>query len=209
VIVNYLDLPVGNVTLIFSGVFLIVLAILLNALAYKRMADVATSGSTKGLLISVSSGILMGLFFKYVANSMFLNFKIPVEGKLSPYSATFVFALGVFLSNIFSNTFIMFKPFTGTPVAFADYFKGSVKNHLFGILGGAIWCIGMCFSIIATEKAGTAISYGLASGAIGVASIWGIYFWKEFKTAPRGTSFLLNMMLLSFFAGLALIVISR
>jgi glucose uptake protein len=209
VIVNYLDVPIGNVTLIFSGVFLIVLAILLNALAYKRMPDVVASGSTKGLLISISSGILMGLFFKYVANSMFLNFKIPVEGKLSPYSATFVFASGVFLSNIFSNTFIMFKPFVGTPVVVTDYFKGSIKDHLLGILGGAIWCIGMCFSIIASEKAGTAISYGLASGAIGVASIWGIYFWKEFKNAPKGTSFLLNMMLLSFFAGLALIVISR
>lgn len=209
VFVNYLDVPVGNAYQLFSGVFLIVVAILLNAYAYKRMADSQTSSSVKGLLIAISSGILMGLFFKYVANSMFPNFHIPVEGKLSPYTATFVFALGVFMSNIFFNTLIMFRPFIGAPVAWADYFNGSVKNHLLGVLGGSIWCIGMCFSIIASEKAGTAISYGLASGAIVVASIWGIYFWKEFKNAPRGTSTLLNIMLLSFFAGLMLIVISR
>jgi glucose uptake protein len=95
------------------------------------------------------------------------------------------------------------------PVTFADYFKGSLKNHLLGILGGSIWCIGMCFSIIASDKAGTAISYGLASGAVIVASIWGIYFWKEFKLAPKGTPVLLNIMLISFFFGLILIVLSR
>jgi glucose uptake protein len=209
VIVNYLDLPVGNITLLFSGVFLIIIAILLNTIAYKRMSAETKSVSMKGHLISIGSGILMGLFFKYVANSMFSNFKIPLEGKLSPYSAVFVFANGVFLSNIFLNTFILFKPFTGIPVAFADYFKGSFKDHFLGFTGGSIWCIGMCFSIIASDKAGTAISYGLASGAIVVASAWGIYFWKEFKTAPKGTGLLLNIMLISFLLGLILIVISR
>jgi glucose uptake protein len=209
VIVNYLDLPIGNVTILFSGVGLIVIAILLNALAYKRMSAEATSVSTKGLLISIGSGILMGLFFKYVANSMFPDFEMPIEGKLSPYSAVFIFAIGVFLSNIFLNALIMYKPFVGMPVPIADYFKGSLKNHLLGILGGSIWCIGMCFSIIASDKAGTAISYGLASGAVIVASIWGIYFWKEFKLAPKGTPVLLNIMLISFFFGLILIVLSR
>ncbi len=209
VVVNYLDSPIGNVTLLFSGVFLIIVAILLNTTAYARMSAGTKSFSVKGLLISISSGILMGLFFKYVANSMFPYFKIPVEGKLSPYSAVFIFACGVFLSNIFFNTFIMFKPFTGTRVSFAGYFKGSFKNHFLGVTGGSIWCIGMCFSIIASDKAGTAISYGLASGAIVVASIWGIYVWKEFKTAPKGTNVLLNIMLISFLSGLILIVTSR
>jgi glucose uptake protein len=209
VIVNYIDSPIGNIILLFSGVFLIVIAILLNTVAYTRMPAATKSVSMKGLLMSISSGILMGLFFKYVANSMFPNFKIPVEGQLSPYTAVFIFANGVFLSNIIFNTLIMFKPFIGTPVTFINYFKGSFKNHLLGFTGGSIWCIGMCFSIIASEKAGTAISYGLASGAIVVASMWGIYFWKEFKTAPKGTNLLLNIMLISFVSGLILIVVSR
>lgn len=209
VIVNFIDLPIGNAVILFSGVGFIVIAILLNAITYRRMSHKGGSVSSKGLLISIGSGILMGLFFKYVANSIFPDFKMPIEGKLSPYTAVVIFAIGVFLSNIFFNTLIMYKPFIGTPVAFTDYFKGSFKNHLLGIIGGSIWCIGMSFSIIASEKAGTAISYGLASGAIVVASIWGIYFWKEFKTAPRGTPALLNIMLISFFVGLVLIVVSR
>jgi glucose uptake protein len=209
VFINYLDNPVGDVYPLFCGVLLIVIAILLNTIAYKRMANEPASNSTKGLLITIASGVLMGLFFKYVANSMFPDFTNPLKGKLSPYSAIFVFALGVFLSNLFVNTFLMLKPLVGNPVTYADYFKGSARNHLAGIAGGSIWCVGMAFSIIASDKAGTAISYGLASGAILVASVWGIYFWKEFKTAPRGTPILLNIMLLAFFAGLVLIVISR
>jgi glucose uptake protein len=151
----------------------------------------------------------MGLFFKYVANSMFTNFEIPDEGKLSPYTAVFIFSLGVFFSNLLFNTILMRKPVSGTRVTFSDYLKGTSKDHTFGVLGGAIWCVGMTFSIIASDKAGAAISYGLASGAIVVASIWGIYYWKEFKGAPKGTSTLLNVMLLSFFLGLLFIVLAR
>jgi glucose uptake protein len=44
------------------------------------------------------------------------------------------------------------------------------KLHPIGILGGIIWCIGMSFSLIASEKAGFAISYGLGQGATMVAA---------------------------------------
>ncbi len=140
---------------------------------------------------------------------MFPDFKVPIDGKLSPYTAVFIFAVGVFVSNLFFNTLLMRKPIVGKPIPFSDYFKGSFKNHALGILGGSIWSIGMSFSIIASDKAGTAISYGLASGAIVVASIWGIYYWKEFKSAPKGTSILLHSMLFAFFIGLVLIVLAR
>lgn len=209
VIVNYLTSPIGSANLLFSGVLFIVIAILLNAAAYTRMTTGARFLSIKGLLISIMSGILMGLFFKYVTSAMFLNFKVPVEGKLSPYSAVFIFAVGFLISNFVLNTFIMFKPIVGIPVKYSDYFKGTFKNHFLGFIGGSLWCTGMSFSILASDKAGTAISYGLASGAIVVASIWGIYFWKEFKTAPKSTSLILNTMLISFLLGLMLIIISR
>ena len=100
-------------------------------------------------------------------------------------------------------------PIEGAPVSYADYFRGRTKNHLMGILGGAIWCLGMSFNIIASGKAGPAISYGLGQGATIVAAIWGIYIWKEFKAAPGGTSRLLNTMLILYVIGLALIIISR
>lgn len=209
VIVNYMANPVGNNTLLFSGVFLIVVAILLNANAYRKMQSGNKNPSSKGLLLSIVAGILMGFFYKYVAAAMFPDFKIPEAGKLSPYTAVVLFSFGILLSNILFNTALMRKPFAGSPVSYSDYFKGGLKNHITGILGGAIWCVGMSFSIIASGKAGPAISYGLGQGATVVAAIWGIFIWKEFKHAPKGTTAALNIMLLFYLIGLSLIIAAR
>jgi glucose uptake protein len=148
----------------------------------------------------------MGFFYKYVANAMFSDFTIPEAGKMSPYSAVFVFGIGILLSNLIFNTLLMRFPFVGESVSFGDYFKGGSRNHLIGILGGGIWCIGMSFSILASDQAGPAISYGLGQGATIVAALWGIYVWKEFAGAPKGTSTILNIMLLCYLVGLGLIV---
>jgi glucose uptake protein len=67
----------------------------------------------------------------------------------------------------------------------------------------------MSFSILASDKAGPAISYGLGQGATVVAAIWGIYIWKEFRGAPKGVAGMLQAMLLLYIAGLALIVMAR
>ena len=188
VIVNYIDNPVGNKLLLFGGVALIVVAILLNANAYRKMQSGNKNTSSKGLLLSIVAGVLMGFFYKYVAASMFPDFNVPDAGKLSPYTAVVFFAVGILLSNFLFNSLLMRRPFVGTRVSYSDYFKGGLKNHITGILGGAIWCVGMSFSIIASGKAGPAISYGLGQGATVVAAVWGIFIWKEFRNAPKGTS---------------------
>ncbi|MBT1711990.1 GRP family sugar transporter [Fulvivirgaceae bacterium PWU5] len=210
VIVNYTLSPVGEERLLFGGVALIVVAILLNAYAYrKKMAGTAGGLSTKGLLLSIVSGALMGLFYKYVAASMFPDFTTPLPGKLSPYTAVVFFAIGIFLSNIVFNSLLMRFPFAGKPVTYGAYFDGTLRNHLTGIAGGVIWCIGMSFSIIASGAAGPAISYGLGQGATVIAALWGIFIWKEFKQAPRGTNNILTVMLLLFVIGLGLIIFAR
>ena len=209
VIVNYIDNPIGNKFFLFGGVVLIVIAILLNANAYRKMQSGNKSASSKGLLLSIVAGVMMGFFYKYVAASMFPDFSIPEAGKLSPYTAVVFFAAGILLSNFLFNSLLMRKPFVGTPVSYSDYFKGGLKNHITGIFGGAIWCVGMSFSIIASGKAGPAISYGLGQGATIVAAIWGIFIWKEFRNAPKGTSAVLNIMLLLYVAGLSLIIVAR
>lgn len=209
VVVNYLDAPVGNSALLFGGVGLVAVAILLNANAYRKASTGQSGVSTKGLLLSIVAGVLMGFFYKYVAAAMFANFAQPEAGKLSPYTAVVVFAVGILLSNLVFNSLLMARPFVGSPVRYADYFAGSARNHLMGVLGGMIWCIGMSFSILASDKAGTAISYGLGQGATVVAALWGIYIWREFRAAPKGTNLLLNGMLLCYIVGLGLIIAAR
>ena len=209
VIVNYMDAPVGNSTLLFGGVALIVLAILLNANAYRKLAAHQKRVPTKGLVLAVVAGLLMGLFYKYVANAMFPDFMHPIPGKLSPYTAVFLFALGILASNFIFNTVVMRKPFEGAPVSFKDYLSGTGKSHFMGVLGGVVWCIGMSFSILASDKAGPAISYGLGQGATVVAALWGIVIWKEFKGAPKGVGTMLGAMLVLYIAGLGLIIAAR
>jgi len=209
VLVNYRANPVGNATLLFAGVFLVVLAIILDAVAYRKLSGGAASLSTKGLVLSVACGILMGFFYRFVAASMYPDFAQPEPGKMGPYAAVFVFAVGIFLSNFILNTFIMMKPFVGTPVSFGDYFKGGFATHITGVLGGLIWGVGMSFSIIASGRAGFAISYGLGQGATMVAAFWGVFIWKEFRTAPAGTTKFITAMFACFLVGLALIIVAR
>jgi glucose uptake protein len=188
---------------------LVVLAIILDATAYRKLPGGAAGVSTKGLVLSVACGVLMGFFYRFVAAAMYPDFTKPEPGKVGPYAAVLVFAVGIFLSNFIINTFVMKKPFVGSPVSYADYFKGSFGTHLTGVLGGIIWGIGMSFNIIASGRAGFAISYGLGQGATMVAALWGVFIWKEFRAAPAGTSKLIAAMFGCFVVGLALIILAR
>lgn len=209
VIVNYLALPVGNSTLLFTGVGFIVVAILFTALAYKKLLTQKGQMSSKGFVLALSGGILMGLFYRFVAASMTTDFYTPEPGKLTPYTAVFFMAVGVLVSNFIFNTVLMKRPLDGKPLSAPDYFKGNVQDHLAGIAGGMIWGLGTSLNIIASGKAGYAISYGLGQGATLIAAIWGVFIWKEFKNAPGGTSTLITLMFICYISGLCLIVYSR
>jgi glucose uptake protein len=210
VITNYIGQPAGNALVLFIGVALVVVAILLDAKAYSKLTAKSEKTPNKGIVISILAGVLMGFFYRFVAMSMSENYAMLEVGKMSPYSAVFVFSIGIFVSNFVWNTYFMYKPITGEKVSYMDYFKlGDGKLHLIGILGGLIWGLGMSFNIIAAGTAGFAISYGLGQGATLVAALWGVFIWKEFKGAPEGTNRLLNLMFVCFVIGLGLIIMAR
>jgi glucose uptake protein len=210
VVINYIGSPVGNAPLLFLGVGCVVAAIILDAIAYKKLPNTGQKTTAKGVIISIAAGLLMGFFYRFVAKSMSPDFVNLEAGKLSPYTAIVLFSFGLLISNFLWNSIVMAKPFVGEPVPLGDYFrKGNMRLHLVGILGGIIWNIGMSFSIIASGSAGFAISYGLGQGATMIAAFWGVFIWKEFKQAPAGTGKLLSLMFLFYIAGLALLIISK
>lgn len=206
---NYLPNPEAYHALyLFLGVGLVTLAIVMNALAYKKVTQ--GSKSTKGIVISLIAGLLMSFFYRFVADSMSPDLVNIAPGTFTPYAAVFVFSMGIFLSNFLFNVYFMKKPVTGNPVTFKMYFQqGSPKLHAVGILGGIIWSLGMMVNIMAGDIAGYAISYGLGQGATLVAAIWGVFVWQEFKGASKGTNWLLAAMFASFVVGLSLIIIAR
>ncbi len=209
VIVNYSGNPQGNAFLLFGGVALIAIAIIINANAYKQVNKGKSTFSSKGLILAVVAGVLMGFFYKYVAVSMAADFDTPEAGKLTPYTALVFFAIGLVVSNFLFNGLLMRFPFAGTKLSIKDYFKGSAKDHLVGIFGGVIWHVGMAFNIIASGKASPAISYGLGQGATVIAAIWGIFIWKEFANATKATYRNLYIMLLLYIIGIVLIIMAK
>lgn len=227
VILNYLADQSGNAALLFGGVALVTVAILLNARAYGQLPqDEENSGGAskkKGLILAILCGVLMSLFYYFVASSlakvevsgtlldltaanMQKDGAILQAGKLTPYTANVIFALGVFVSSFLVLPFLMAKPVVGTPVALSEYFRGSCQEHAWGIVGGCIWAVGMSLNVIAAGVASPAVSYGLGQGATLIAAIWGVFIWREFKAAPQSTGKILAAMFLCFLIGLTLII---
>ena len=211
VIVNYLGEPSGNPVLLFAGVALVVVAIISNGIASGKIQknEEDKKSNRKGIIIAIIAGVLMSFFYRFVVMGMDINnFKNPVSGMLTPYSAIFIFSLGVFFSNFLFNTLLMKHPFVGKSIEPKEYFKGSFSTHLTGILGGAVWGLGSAFNYIASGQAGPAVSYALGQGAPLIAALWGVFIWKEFKGGGKSVRWLLTSMFAFFIIGLALIVMA-
>ena len=208
VLLNYMLSPVGDFSLLIFGVILVMVAILFTAAAYRKSGG-SKKGSAKGIMISIISGVLMGVFYPFVAKGISPDFSFPATGMLTPYTAFVFMVFGALISNFLFNTVLMKRPFIGLPLTYKDYFQGSFKSHFSGILGGIIWGVGTSFNIIASGKAGFAISYGLGQGATLIAAIWGVFIWKEFKNAPRITNVLIACMFVFYVVGLLVIILSK
>ncbi len=239
VIWNYFLNPQGNPLLLGIGVLLVVVAIVLDALAYSaharktkpveeavgvsaatvksgpRSARMRASmppkrqrkGGAKGILLCLVSGILMGSFYPLVEMSK------AGELGLGAYSVAVLFAIGVFLSTFIFNIYFMNLPVEGPPVAIYEYFSGNRRQHLLGIFGGAVWCIGAIANFLAASapksvQVGPAISYAIGQGATMVSALWGLLVWREFAGASPRVRLLLALMLLFFIGGLALLSIA-
>lgn len=210
---NLLLHPVAgqNTLLLWVGVVLVVLAVVCNGMASGKVSNEQRdpAQNRKGIILAVLAGLIMSFFSALVYNGVDLdNFAAPAAGKLTPYTAMVIFALGVFLSNFIVNTIVMKKPFVGEPVSYRQYFAGSFGTHLVGVLGGCIWALGTSLNYICAGTAGAAVSYALGQGAPMVAAIWGVFIWKEFKGASKGVYGLLALMFALFIAGLACVVVA-
>ena len=199
----------GNSTLLFAGVAFIVVAIGLSMAAYKQLASAVKQGGAKGIALSVAAGLFIAFFYGLVVKSSDPAFVSGGSGRLMPLSAAFFFTLGALATTFLFNPFFMRKPVEGPPVAFSDYFTGSLGTHLTGVLGGVIWATGITASFIAVGTAGPAVSYALSNAAPVVAILWGVLVWREFAAASGWVKAQLTVMFLCFLAGLVLITYSR
>ncbi|MFV0268208.1 MAG: multidrug DMT transporter permease, partial [Draconibacterium sp.] len=66
VIINYMGSQKGDPVFLFLGVGLITIAIVLNAVAFKRASSGNQKVTTKGILVSILAGVLMSFFYRFV-----------------------------------------------------------------------------------------------------------------------------------------------
>jgi glucose uptake protein len=163
--------------------------------------------SPKAIVLSLACGVLMGSFYPLVEMSKGGDFG------LRAYSVGFVFAVGVFLSTPLFNLVFMNVPVAGDPVRFADYFRGTFRQHLLGVLGGVIWAVGAVANFAAASapqevQVGPAISYAIGQGAVLVSTLWGLLYWREFQGAGSRVKTLLALMIVAFVIGLGMISVA-
>ncbi|MDP4222207.1 MAG: GRP family sugar transporter [Bacteroidota bacterium] len=209
ILINYLGKPEGNPYLLFGGTLIIILAILFSMQSYRKLATFLKKPSFLGILLAFLAGICIAFFYRFVALSLASDFSPADAGKISSYTAVVFFSIGALISTILVNPLFMANPVQGKPVKISQWFSGPVRAHLIGMLGGAIWCLGNSASFMSVGAASPAISYGLSNAAPVVAAFWGIFVWKEFRDAPKGTNLLLTLMFTFYLIGLVLIVWAR
>jgi glucose uptake protein len=199
----YLQAPKGDPVLLFSGVGLVLVAIVVSAVAYSRLPRPTGGGWMKGVVYSVAAGCLMGFFYPQLSASLSPGFNsMPIQaGLLTPYAALALFGAGLLASNVILNTLFMRMG----RLHYRDYFRGTPRLHSLGFVGGIIWMLALSANLVASGVVGPAIAYALGQGATLVAAIWGVLIWREFRAAPKGTRGLIGLMFAGYACGLILV----
>src|ERR1700743_3717369 len=192
---SYLLSPGGNPWMLFGGIALVVAAIICDAVAYRLREAEPAALSRRRVVISLISGLLMGCFYPFVSRSM------SGTGAPGPYAASLFFVLGVAVCAVSVNLLLMRRPLDGRePVAMRAYVAARGSWHLWGVLGGVIWCTGATLTFVAsrTQIVGPAVSYSIGQGATMISAFWGVFVWREFAAAPRKAKIYLAWMFVLF-----------
>jgi glucose uptake protein len=202
---SYVIAPQGNPLLLFGGIALVVAAIVFDALAYRLREASRPATSRRGIVISLIAGVLMGCFYPFVSRSMV------GEHAAGPYAAVMFFVLGVAVCAIPVNYLFMRKPLDGqAPAAMVEYTKAPGAWHLWGVLGGAVWCTGAVANFVASQAhiVGPAVSYSIGQGATMISACWGVFVWREFTHAPSRAKTFVTWMFVFFLCGLTAVAVA-
>ena len=202
---SYVLSPAGNPIMLFGGIALVVAAIVLDAAAYRLREAERKSISVNGVVLSLVAGVLMGCFYPFVSRAM------TGTAAPGPYATSFFFSLGVGACALIANSLLMRHPLDGKPpVSITGYAAAPRIWHLWGIIGGVIWCTGAVLNFTASQShiVGPAVSYSIGQGATMISAAWGVFIWHEFSAAPALAKKLLVWMFVLFLCGLSAVALA-
>lgn len=213
----------SNTALLFGGVVLILGAVLADIFAYRSYLDSLSAKSksgpmldpgtklpvrppraARGITFSVLSGIIWGFFFPLLETSR------SGENGVGPYGLAGLIGAAMVVSTLLYVPFFVNFPVQGEPVQVRSYFKGTKKQHFWGIFAGIMWMVGLAAALVEAGappavRTAPALASGLVYGAPILAALWGMLAWREFKAAPQSVKMLQLVMIVLFLAGLSLI----
>jgi glucose uptake protein len=223
-VTNFIGNPQSsNTLLLFSGLVLVLIAVLVDIIAYRSHVDALAAGAkggpildprtkmpvrtptaARGILISILGGIALGFFLPIVDSSR------SGDNGVGPYGLAALIGAGMFFSTLIYVPFFINFPVQGEPVQVRDYFKGAKKQHFWGIFGGFVWAVGLVAFLVEGAvppalQTAPALAAGLIQGAPIIAALWGLLAWREFKGSTQGVKMLMLGMTVLFLAGLALV----
>ena len=223
-VTNFISNPQSaNMLLLFGGLVLVLIAVLVDIIAYRSHLDALAAASksgpmldprtklpvrtpiaARGIVLSILSGIAMGFFFPLVDSSR------GGDNGVGPYGLAALIGGGMFFSTLIYVPFFINFPVQGDPVQVRDYFKGAKKQHFWGIFGGFVWAVGLLTALVEAAappavRTGQALAFGLVQGAPILAALWGILVWRELKGSAQGVKMLLLGTFVLYLAGLTMI----
>lgn len=202
VVGSYIVMPRGNPTLLALGVAIVFAAIIFNSLAYKASAKSKQVPATAGLVVCLLAGVLFSGFGPLVGKAL------SSHRPLGPYGVTFFFTLGGLVSTLPFIAYLMRHPFEGARLSWKDYFRGTARQHGFGVFGGFLWTLGTTFAFVPASMVGIALAYAIGQANPLIAALWGVFVWREFKDATRYAHALLAIMFALYFGGLLVLASS-
>lgn len=226
-VTNFIGNPQSsNALLLFVGLVLVLMAVLVDIVAYRSHLDAMAAASksgpmldprtklpvrtplaARGIVLSLLSGVVWGFFFPVVDASR------GGDNGVGPYGLAALIGVGMFFSTLVYVPFFINFPVQGDPVQVRDYFKGAKKQHIWGILGGFVWAVGLLATLVeaaapASVRTSPALAVGLVQSVPILAALWGLLAWREVKGSTQGVKMLLLGTIVLYLAGLALVSLS-
>ena len=176
-----------------AGLALLTAGVLLDARACgsrdlppskKTVNKTLVARSLKGLIAALIGGVFLGVFYSLTEGGLYGDLG------LGPYAGLLYFCLGILISTLIFSVVFSNIALEGGSLTLRSYFAGQLRQHLFGIAGGAIWAAGVLAALLASARASEtgwqpALVSVLSLASTLLAMLWGALIWREFTAAPH------------------------
>ena len=129
---------------------------------------------------------------------------------------------------------LLVRPLLGVPDNEAPFnvrawASAPVASHWSGVLGGVVWAVGTVCSLISGKAIGMALSFSIGQSSVSqgrwghrwppltaashpqpmVATVWGLFWYKEFAGAPRSAWMFIWLMFAAYACAIGLMAAAK